>query len=73
MDEDHIVEMTEQFAALVGMTPVDDQSQRNFDMILSVLSSIRRIVLEGDFNDTELGQVSNYIYFPILSMLYYTL
>ena len=53
-----MVEMIREFAALVEMTDdPDDQSQRNFDVIVNVLIVTNTVVRGNDFNDTVLEQV----------------
>ena len=45
---------------LVTMTKaLIDQSQNNFDVILNVISTSIRVIREGNFNDTDLGQVGS--------------
>lgn len=56
--EENVVEMIEDFAALVEMTDnTVDQSQRNFDVIANVLNVTSSIVGETDLNDGNLTQV----------------
>ena len=67
VEEENVVEMIADFAALVDMTeaPVD-QSQRNFDVILNVLNTTSSIVSIADFNDTDLGEVKKCLYASIM-------
>ena len=45
-------------AELVEMTgDPDDQSQRNFDVIVNALNATNTTVIGGDFNDTDLIMV----------------
>ena len=51
------MEILEGFATLVEMTDSDDQSQRNFNVIVNVLNATNTTVIGGDFNDTDLANV----------------
>ena len=50
--------MIEMFAKLVEMTEdPEDQSQRNFNVVVNVLNATNTTVIGGDFNDTDLIMV----------------
>lgn len=53
-----MVGIIDDLAELVAMTEaLVDQSQNNFDVILSIVSTSSRVIRDGNFTDADLIQV----------------